>query len=672
MTVIHSETPQPLDGEADIGISRHPSRADHKHGIDIDAIAARIAGDFATDAELAAEAQARSLADTEESLARVAADEAEEVARIAADAILQAALVELDSEKAPLASPALTGTPTAPTAAPDTSTTQIATTAFAKGEADAAQAAAIAASDPAGSAAAAVAAHVAAPDPHTQYTTAAEAAAAAPVQSVNTQTGAVVLTAADVGADPAGSAAAAQAAAIAASAPVAHVGAGGTAHAEATTSVAGFMAAADKLALADAVRKTGAQTMDGPLTLGGAIGVSLSQAAVTNILTLRNTSDSASAFTQFLLGNDTSAAAAFFGIASSACATLGGPNSLNLGTATAAPLTLCTGSTVRLSIGANGFVSVGGALSLNSGFVADSGDLGVARTSDTGAIYFGQDNTRYVYFDGTGFQIVGGSYLSVPASVIIGADIGGSEKLRVNGAGSFRAAGGNPGLTITGDSGGGPSLGINATAATGGGHWRLGDGVGVGSGLLALYDYANSRIACYYSNAGGWAFRTANTDRLSIDAAGGVVVGTDPGGSEKLRVGGGARIAGDTYTSGRNNRLGGSSGLSIGWSANDYADLAYNTLRDTSATQTYGGNDYATSIKFGSGGIQLRIAPSGSAGDAITWTTALGVSAAGVVSIPGTADGILAVSGKITAKAAVPASFADLAAVRTYLASILT
>ena len=44
--------------------------------------------------------------------------------------------------KAPLASPDLTGVPTAPTAAADTNTTQIATTAFAKGEADAAEAAA--------------------------------------------------------------------------------------------------------------------------------------------------------------------------------------------------------------------------------------------------------------------------------------------------------------------------------------------------------------------------------------------------------------------------------------------------------------------------------------------------------------------------------------------------
>ena len=44
--------------------------------------------------------------------------------------------------KAPLASPALTGVPTAPTAAANTDTTQIATTAFAKAEADAAQTAA--------------------------------------------------------------------------------------------------------------------------------------------------------------------------------------------------------------------------------------------------------------------------------------------------------------------------------------------------------------------------------------------------------------------------------------------------------------------------------------------------------------------------------------------------
>ncbi len=59
---------------------------------------------------------------------------ASEVANVPAGDIsatdVQAAVNELDTEKAPLASPALTGTPTAPTASIGTNTTQLATTAF--------------------------------------------------------------------------------------------------------------------------------------------------------------------------------------------------------------------------------------------------------------------------------------------------------------------------------------------------------------------------------------------------------------------------------------------------------------------------------------------------------------------------------------------------------------
>lgn len=47
---------------------------------------------------------------------------------------IQAAIDELDTEKAPLASPALTGTPTAPTAVTTTNTTQLASTAFVQQE----------------------------------------------------------------------------------------------------------------------------------------------------------------------------------------------------------------------------------------------------------------------------------------------------------------------------------------------------------------------------------------------------------------------------------------------------------------------------------------------------------------------------------------------------------
>ena len=102
--------------------------------------------------------------------------------------------------KAPLASPALTGTPTAPTAAADTNTTQIATTAFAKAEADAAQAAAeaTAASDATTKAnAAQSAATTAAASDATTKANAAQAAAEATAAAANTaqQNGTTAFTA---------------------------------------------------------------------------------------------------------------------------------------------------------------------------------------------------------------------------------------------------------------------------------------------------------------------------------------------------------------------------------------------------------------------------------------------------------------------------------------------
>jgi len=102
--------------------------------------------------------------------------------------------------KAPLASPALTGTPTAPTAAADTNTTQIATTAFAKAEADAAQAAAeaTAASDATTKAnAAQSAAEATAASDATTKANAAQAAAEATAAAANTaqQNGTTAFTA---------------------------------------------------------------------------------------------------------------------------------------------------------------------------------------------------------------------------------------------------------------------------------------------------------------------------------------------------------------------------------------------------------------------------------------------------------------------------------------------
>jgi hypothetical protein len=79
-----------------------------------------------------------------------------------------------------------------------------------------------------------------------------------------------------------------------------------------------------------------------------------------------------------------------------------------------------------------------------------------------------------------------------------------------------------------------------------------------------------------------------------------------------------------------------------------------------------------TTLATGNGLLQLASGTTKANGIAFGTDTFLYRSAAGKITIDGTADGVLTVGGKITAKAAVPASFADLAAVRTYLASILT
>jgi hypothetical protein len=107
-----------------------------------------------------------------------------------------------------------------------------------------------------GTAASQLTAHTNAADPHPQYTTAAEAAAIAPVQSVAGRTGAVTLSKADVGlsavdntSDALKPVSTATQTALDTKAPISHVGSGGAAHSVATTSAAGFMAAADKTKL---------------------------------------------------------------------------------------------------------------------------------------------------------------------------------------------------------------------------------------------------------------------------------------------------------------------------------------------------------------------------------------------------------------------------------------
>lgn len=83
-----------------------------------------------TDSSVLVETNARIAAVSSEATTRATNDTTETNARIAADSAITTAYTAADALKAPLASPALTGTPTAPTAAALNNTTQVATTAY--------------------------------------------------------------------------------------------------------------------------------------------------------------------------------------------------------------------------------------------------------------------------------------------------------------------------------------------------------------------------------------------------------------------------------------------------------------------------------------------------------------------------------------------------------------
>lgn len=119
----------------------------------------------------------------------------------------------LESSRAPLASPALTGTPTAPTAANGTNTTQLATTAFVQ--------------------AAVPDVSALAPKASPALTGTPTAPTAAQGNST-TQLATTAFVNAEIAAD---------------AAPISHVGATGSAHGAATAVAAGFMSAADKAKL---------------------------------------------------------------------------------------------------------------------------------------------------------------------------------------------------------------------------------------------------------------------------------------------------------------------------------------------------------------------------------------------------------------------------------------
>jgi hypothetical protein len=133
-------------------------------------------------------------------------------------------------------------------------------------------------------------------------------------------------------------------------------------------------------------------------------------------------------------------------------------------------------------------------------------------------------------------------------------------------------------------------------------------------------DAAN--ILRFQPGSGGYQFRNAsNSDNLAVlDASGNLGLGVTPSAWS---------------ASARAIQIGNFS--AVYQNASGYPEVAFNTFQNTSNTYTYRNTDVATRFSQTNGAFQWFTAPSGTAGNAITFTQAMTLTAAGDLVLGGTA-----------------------------------
>ena len=251
-----------------------------------------------------------------------------------------------------------------------------------------------------------------------------------------------------------------------------------------------------------------------------------------------------------------------------------------------------------------------------------------------------------VVYDGTRFQLVNGA--SQSASIV-------TENLTVNKATVLNESGGDNDTRIEGDT---DANLVFVDASTD----RVGIGTNSPSELFTVSKNQNATTRLLVSNTD-----TTNTSsRGSVRATGGTVsaemvaisglsafIGTSSNHNLELMTNGNGRAIIDTsgnlglgvtpsgnytlqsqinYNSGfKGFNLGGVSG---GTSANGYPAIGYNTrFTSTGDSYVYNDADFANLIAFKNGQFQFLNAPSGTAGNAITFTQAMTLDASGILSL---------------------------------------
>ena len=188
-----------------------------------------------------------------------------------------------------------------------------------------------------------------------------------------------------------------------------------------------------------------------------------------------------------------------------------------------------------------------------------------------------------------------------PAADTIAFAEGATEVMRINSSGNVGIGTSSPSR----------QLDVNKTAIfdTNGGGTTTSPSVAIGSPAVGL-SYIGSQNLVAITNS---------TERLRINSSGNVGIGTTNPSNYKLEV---------------NGTLAAGLSLAGGRSGSEYDRIGYN-FRTTSTNNLYNYNitDASSNLEFWNGGFRFWTSPSGTAGDAITYTERLRIDSSGQVGI---------------------------------------
>lgn len=136
----------------------------------------------------------------------------------------------------------------------------------------------------------------------------------------------------------------------------------------------------------------------------------------------------------------------------------------------------------------------------------------------------------------------------------------------------------------------------------------------------------------YLSAANALSLSSNSTQRILVAAAGNITIFA-PTAGDALTINGfaGANIISAVTAS---TSIRGPQNANIASSGGDYPYIGHNALATTVAgTYKYDTTDLAAAIQYNAGTFQFRTAPSGTAGNNITWTTKLAIANNGAITV---------------------------------------